>query len=105
VRKIQATGELYHKAMGTIDTPEKFEAKRWELASRVWDKMRETDSRECRNCHDFDAMDLSEQDRSARKKHARAPVQGKTCIDCHKGIAHEYPSRPEAEEPAEVAQR
>jgi cytochrome c-type protein NapC len=105
VRKIQATNELYHKALGTIDTPEKFEAKRWELANRVWNKMRETDSRECRNCHDFDAMDLSEQDRSARKKHANAPVRGKTCIDCHKGIAHAYPDRPEVDDEAEVAQR
>ena len=96
VRKIQATNELYHKAMGTIDTPEKFEAKRWELANRVWDTMRATDSRECRNCHDFTAMDLSEQDRSARKKHSQAPQEGKTCIDCHKGIAHEYPDRPES---------
>jgi nitrate/TMAO reductase-like tetraheme cytochrome c subunit len=93
-RKIVATRELYHKVAGTIDTPEKFEAKRWELANRVWDAMRATDSRECRNCHDFESMDLSEQDRSARRKHAKAPTQGKTCIDCHKGLAHEYPSRP-----------
>ena len=104
-RKIQATGELYHKAMGTIDTPEKFEAKRWELANRVWDKMRETDSRECRNCHDFSAMDFSEQDRSARNKHAGAPERGQTCIDCHKGIAHEYPKKPAGDDGAEVAQR
>lgn len=95
VRKIQATNELLHKALGTIDTPEKFEAQRWEMANRVWDSMKATDSRECRNCHDFDAMDLSEQDRSARKKHAQAPVDGKTCIDCHKGLAHEYPDRPD----------
>ena len=100
VRKIQATGELYHKALGTISTPEKFEAKRWELANRVWDKMRETDSRECRNCHHLDSMDLEEQDRSARKKHAKAEERGKTCIDCHKGIAHEYPEEPEEEEVA-----
>ncbi|MCB1788663.1 MAG: NapC/NirT family cytochrome c [Gammaproteobacteria bacterium] len=100
VRKIQATNELYHKVMGTIDTPEKFEAKRWELANRVWDKMRATDSRECRNCHAFDAMELSEQDRSARKKHAAAPEKDQTCIDCHKGIAHEYPNKPEGVEEA-----
>jgi nitrate/TMAO reductase-like tetraheme cytochrome c subunit len=102
VRKIQATNELYHTMLGTIDTPEKFEAKRWEMANRVWDSMRASDSRECRNCHDFDAMDLSEQDRSARKKHSKAPLEGKTCIDCHKGLAHEYPDRPD-NEPAEVA--
>ena len=101
VRKIQATNELYHTMMGTIDTPEKFEAKRWEMANRVWDSMRASDSRECRNCHDFAAMDLGEQDRSARKKHSKAPMDGKTCIDCHKGLAHEYPDRPEAEEAEE----
>lgn len=50
-RKIQATNELYHKALGSIDTREKFEAKRLELARHVWDAMKETDSRECRNCH------------------------------------------------------
>jgi cytochrome c-type protein NapC len=103
VRKIQATNELFHKALGTIDTPEKFEAKRWEMANRVWENMRASDSRECRNCHDFEAMDLSEQDRSGRKKHAQAPLEGKTCIDCHKGIAHEYPDKPESAEAAEVA--
>ena len=103
VRKIQATKELYHKALGTIDTPEKFEAKRWEMANRVWDSMRKTDSRECRNCHDLASMELSEQDRSARKKHAKAEERGKTCIDCHKGIAHEYPDRPVEEETAALA--
>jgi len=97
VRKIQATTELYHTMLGTIDTPEKFEARRWEMANRVWESMRESDSRECRNCHDFESMDLSEQDRSARKKHAKAPLEGKTCIDCHKGLAHEYPEKPEAD--------
>ena len=95
VRKIKATNELYHKAMGTIDTPEKFEQHRWTMANRVWDQMKATDSRECRNCHSFETMDLSEQDRSARKRHARAEERGETCIDCHKGIAHEQPSRPE----------
>ena len=100
VRKIRATNELYHKVLGTIDTPEKFEAKRWEMANRVWDTMRETDSRECRNCHHLDSMDLEEQDRSARKKHARAEEKGKTCIDCHKGVAHEYPDKPDDEDVA-----
>jgi cytochrome c-type protein NapC len=98
MRKVKATNELYHKALGTIDTPEKFEAKRWVMANRVWDNMRKTDSRECRNCHDLASMDLDEQDRSARKKHAKAEEQGKTCIDCHKGIAHDYPRRPKTDE-------
>ena len=101
IRKMYASNELYHHLLKSIDTPEKFEAKRWEMANRVWDSMRASDSRECRNCHDFESMDLSEQDRSARKKHAKAPLQGKTCIDCHKGLAHDYPDKPEEEESAQ----
>ena len=97
IRKIQASSELYHKMLGTIDTPEKFNEHRWTMANRVWKAMKETDSRECRNCHKFDSMDLSEQDRTARKKHSRAIDEGKTCIDCHTGIAHELPDEPEDE--------
>jgi len=91
VRKIQASNELYHKAVGTIDTPEKFNAHRQVMAERVWAAMRKTDSRECRNCHAFDTMDLSGQDRYARKRHERALEEGETCIDCHQGIAHKLP--------------
>jgi cytochrome c-type protein NapC len=100
VRKIKATNELYHKALGTIDTPEKFEAHRLVMAKRVWAEMKKTDSRECRNCHNFASMDLSDQDRYARKRHERALAKGETCIDCHQGIAHELP-----EEPDDVAAR
>ena len=101
IRKIQASKEVYGKVTGLIDTKEKFEAHRWEMANRVWDQMKATDSRECRNCHDFANMDLDEQDRSGRKKHSRAIDKGQTCIDCHKGIAHEYPEEPEETEPTE----
>ncbi|OOZ36882.1 NapC/NirT family cytochrome c [Solemya velesiana gill symbiont] len=98
IAKVVAAKDVYHEIMGTIDTPEKYEAHRWDMASRVWDKMRANDSRECRTCHDYEQMDLSEQDRSARKRHGRAMDEGKTCIDCHKGIAHEEPDEPEEEE-------
>ena len=100
VRKIKATRELWYKATGKIDTDEKFNEHRWELANRVWDSMKESDSRECRNCHSYESMDLSEQDRSARKRHSRAVDEGQTCIDCHKGIAHEEPDEPDEEEVA-----
>ncbi len=92
VRKIKASSELYHKALGTIGTPEKFEQHRLTMAERVWEQMRATDSRECRNCHSFSTMELSAQDRYARKRHERAQEEGKTCIDCHEGIAHQLPA-------------
>ena len=88
IRKIQATNELYHKLLGTIDTQEKYEAKRHQLAQHVWQGMKETDSRECRNCHNFSQMDATKQKPAAAKQHAEAQLQNKTCIDCHKGIAH-----------------
>jgi nitrate/TMAO reductase-like tetraheme cytochrome c subunit len=91
-RKVRATGELYHWLRGTIDTPEKFEAHRLELAERVWAEMEATDSRECRACHSAARMDFHEQSRRAQEKMQPALEEGKkTCIDCHKGIAHELP--------------
>lgn len=98
VAKVMAYKDVMHEILGTIDTKEKYEAHRWDMASRVWAKMKANDSRECRSCHNWDAMDLSEQERVARKRHGRAQDDGDTCIDCHKGIAHEEPDEPEEEE-------
>lgn len=91
IRKIKASNELYHKALGSIDTREKFEAKRLQLAQNVWRAMKSTDSRECRNCHNFEFMDFTLQENRAAKNHQKAIDEGWTCIDCHKGIAHELP--------------
>lgn len=88
IRKVEATRELFHKAMGSIDTPEKFEKKRLTLARRVWKSMKKTDSRECRNCHNFQSMNPEFQPPRARQQHLKAFETGQTCIDCHKGIAH-----------------
>ncbi len=91
LRKIRATNELYHKLVGSIDTPAKFRNRRMRLAEKVWQTMKATDSRECRNCHDEDAMKLSAQGSEARRRHEAAQLAGETCIDCHKGIAHRLP--------------
>ncbi|UCE88980.1 MAG: NapC/NirT family cytochrome c [Pseudomonadota bacterium] len=92
LRKIRATNELFHKILGTVSTPEKFEAKRLELARHVWDSMRKTDSRECRNCHDFESMDFMKQQVRSMDMHVKGGDEGLTCIDCHKGIAHSLPA-------------
>ncbi len=88
IRKIQASKELYGKVMGTIATPEKFEAKRLDLAMHEWERMKANDSRECRNCHDFQSMMPEFQRPRARQQHLNAMTNGQTCIDCHKGVAH-----------------
>jgi len=97
VRKVGATNELFHKMIGSIDTPEKFEAKRLELAEHVWEGMIETDSRECRNCHANEFMKLDSQSRLSQRKHARGIEEGLTCINCHRGIAHSLPKNFDAD--------
>ncbi len=92
LRKIKASNELLHKALGSVDTPEKFEAKRLKLARNVWKTMKANDSHECRNCHDFQSMDYARQGRRAVNNHTKGFDAGKTCIDCHKGIAHSLPT-------------
>jgi nitrate/TMAO reductase-like tetraheme cytochrome c subunit len=93
MRKIQATNELFHHFRGTIDTPEKFEAQRAVMAERVWAKMKSNDSHECRNCHSWEAMDFHKQTPRAREKMEEGRKEGKTCIECHQGIAHALPKR------------
>lgn len=88
LRKIQASKEIWGKLTGSIDTPEKFEAKRLELAKHEWIRMKANDSLECRNCHRFDKMKFDVQKQLAQKQHENAKADKKTCIDCHKGIAH-----------------
>ena len=90
-RKIQASQEVWGKIIGTIDTPEKFEAKRLELAEHEWARMKKAESRECRNCHSFESMDTERQKLRGKKMHDLAKKDNKTCIDCDKGIAHKKP--------------
>ncbi len=90
--KIAASKELYYAAIGTIDTPEKFEAERLNMAKRVWASMVQSDSRECRNCHAnavFDTTKMKKPPEAERMKKGLAA--GETCIACHKGIAHKLP--------------
>ncbi len=88
VRKVVAVKDVYHHLLGTIDTKEKFEARRLEMAQKVWVQMKENGSKECRNCHAFDAMVLVNQRPRARKQHENAMSDGRSCIECHKGLAH-----------------
>lgn len=91
-RKIYVTNELFHHLMGSLSTPEKYEAKRLKLAEFVWDSMRRSDSRECRSCHTLEAMNLRMQEGVAARQHKLAAERGVTCIDCHKGVAHHLPA-------------
>lgn len=102
-RKIQASKEVWGKIFGTIDTPEKFQAKRLELAQREWARFRANDSLECRNCHDYEYMDFTRQSLRAQHMHSTyLASKDKTCIDCHKGIAHRLPHIPPGASPSDT---
>ncbi|MBD9528469.1 MULTISPECIES: NapC/NirT family cytochrome c [Paracoccus] len=91
-RKMQASKEVWGKIFGTVNTRQKFLEKRIELAQHEWARLKANDSLECRNCHTAVAMDLSKQAPRAANIHSQYLLTGqRTCIDCHKGIAHELP--------------
>ena len=91
-RKMQASKEVWGKIFGVIDTRREFLDHRLVMAKREWARLKANDSLECRNCHSVVAMDMTRQADRAARIHQRYLVSGeRTCIDCHKGIAHELP--------------
>jgi cytochrome c-type protein NapC len=91
-RKMQASKEVWGHLFGIIDTRDKFIDKRLELAEHEWARFKANDSLECRNCHSAESMDITKQSPRAADAHQRYLFTGeKTCIDCHKGIAHHLP--------------
>ncbi len=98
-RKMQASKEVWGKIFGTINTREKFEAKRLELAQREWDRFKANGSLECRNCHDYGSMDWAKMSDEARRMMMPAAERNQSCMDCHKGIAHHLPAQMGSEDP------
>lgn len=94
IRKIEASNDLWQHFQGSIDTPEKYEARRLIMAEREWARMIKSDSATCRSCHSYDAMAWAKQTPRAEKEMKAAHEQGKTCIECHKGVAHSLPAVP-----------
>jgi cytochrome c-type protein NapC len=93
--KLKATKDLYYTYISpSIDTKEKFEAKRAVMAQRVWKEMKESDSHQCRSCHREDKMSVDLQSAKAKVRHAKGKAEGMTCIECHFAIAHKEPEGP-----------
>ena len=96
-RKMQASKEVWAKIFGTINTREKFLAHRLSLAQNEWARLEANNSLECRNCHSEEYMDITRQSTRAAEAHERFLFTGeKTCINCHKGIAHQLPDMGQA---------
>jgi cytochrome c-type protein NapC len=91
-RKMQASKEVWGHLFGSISTPTKFNEMRRELAEHEWARLKANNSLECRNCHSADSMDITKQGARAQHIHQEFLFTGqRTCIDCHKGIAHRLP--------------
>ena len=98
--KLMAAKDVWHEILGSIDSQEKFEAQRWRMANKVWSKIDSDYTTTCQSCHRFEAMDIAEQDRTAKRKHTRAHAEGENCIACHTGVAHKKPKKPKPAKPA-----
>ena len=91
-RKMQASKEVFGHLFGVINTREKFLDNRLDLAKHEWARLKANNSLECRNCHSANSMDITRQSPRAVDAHQLFLFTGeKTCIDCHKGIAHRLP--------------
>lgn len=84
--------DIIPELAGKLDTAEKYESHRAEMAESVWREFKDNDSKFCRSCHSFDAMDLENQERRTARQHTRAADNGQTCIECHYGLVHELPA-------------
>lgn len=90
-RKMQASKEVFGAIFGTINTREKFLDKRLELASHEWKRFKANGSLECKNCHDYDSMNWDIMSDLAKTQMKQAAERDQSCLDCHKGIAHDLP--------------
>ncbi len=99
-RKMQASREVWGHIVGTIGTREKFKEHRIVLAQREWERFAANDSKECRNCHDYPSMDFDKMRVTSQMAMRRAAERNTSCIDCHKGIAHQLPEMKGLRNPA-----
>ncbi|ART84076.1 nitrate reductase [Oceanisphaera profunda] len=99
-RKMQASKEVWGTVFGTIDTREKFLDKRLELAQHEWARFAANGSLECRNCHDYNSMDWDKMSDTAKRFMKPAAERDQSCVDCHKGIAHQLPETMVFKDPA-----
>ncbi|MGL4474949.1 MAG: pentaheme c-type cytochrome TorC [Shewanella sp.] len=103
-RKMEASKEVFGWLVNTIDTDEKFENKRLEMAAREWKRFDMTNSLACKNCHQYKSMKWDTMSPLAVKQMKHAAEIDQSCIDCHKGIAHNLPNMGTARAPELIAQ-
>lgn len=96
--KIRAVKDIYGEMVGTIDTPEKYEAHKLAMAQSV-PKTLKRERSHCRPATATTPWTSPPQRPEARPQHPVAIKQGETCIDCHMGVAHIPPGYMMGENP------
>lgn len=95
-RKMQASKEVFAQIFGNYDEEGVFEERRIELAKHEWERFSANNSLECKNCHNYDSMDFDNMRPTARIQMKNAAERDQSCLDCHKGIAHNLPANMES---------
>ena len=103
-RKIEASSDVWGWLFNTVNTSEKFEDKRLEMATREWGRFERDDSLACKGCHDYKSMKWDSMSKLAQKQMKRAAERDQSCVDCHKGIAHTLPDIGTARAPELIAE-
>ena len=73
-----------------------FQARRFDLAKRVWAGFKADNAAECKACHKYSNMILTDQRPSIRAQHTDAMKTDENCLDCHKGLTHTLQVDPNA---------
>lgn len=81
-----ATRDLYAQLTNDFTVPETFEKLRPAAAEKARLEMLNNDSRTCRSCHVFEA--IQPQRNRGKKLHADGLKTGATCIECHYNLVH-----------------
>ncbi|WP_318432906.1 NapC/NirT family cytochrome c [Photobacterium leiognathi] len=89
--KLGGIKDIWFETTGKIDSKEKYEEHRMEMAQTVWKQMEANNSATCRSCHDYDKMNFDKMSAKAKQQMQIAASKNQSCIDCHKGIAHSLP--------------
>jgi len=91
VKAKKGTKDIIGEMRGVISTEEKFKKERLRMAKVVWEEFKESGSQPCRDCHQFTPAVIAKQKEFARPMHEAVMKGEGTCIDCHKGVAHNAP--------------
>lgn len=65
---MEASSDVWCWIFQTVNTSEKFENKRLEMASREWARFDRDGSLACKNCHDYNSMDWDNMSKLAQKQ-------------------------------------